>query len=376
MLRGVYILITTEKYFCLLLMIIFLLFAGKSHADFLKPVSDVSTSKSQQKETMSGRRFFNIEPVKEHNAWDMIKWVLTGNHQQWPQRVNLEPGDLPPARVEKGIRYTVVGHATVLLQVDGINILTDPIWSMRAGMFSWVGPKRVVLPGIEFDQLPKIDVVLLSHNHYDHMDIPTLRRLAKRDNPLILTGIGNRRTLMDSGIDNVKELDWWQGFAYDHVEVFFTPARHFSRRGLRDHNMSLWGSFVIRSSSGNICFIGDSGYGSFVKEIRKRFGPVDLAFIPIGAYDPAWMMETIHLTPEEAWQVHKDLDSHLSVAIHYGTFRLTDEGIDEPTQRLKKAISSGDEIFGRFVIPTFGKNMHVKKGIEELVNYQISNSCQ
>lgn len=306
-------------------------------------------------------RFDNIEPIKNHNAWDMIKWRVTGKREKWPKTVHIEPGEAPPARVATGIRYTVVNHSTVLIQVNGLNILTDPIWSMRAGLLSWMGPKRVVPPGIAFDQLPPIDIVLISHNHYDHMDIPTLVRLAKRDNPLMITGMGNQRILRQKGLNNIQELDWWQGFTRGGIEIFFTPARHFSRRGANDYNLSLWGSFIIRTPDGVICFLGDSGYGGFIKEIRKRFGPIDLAFIPIGAYKPAWMMETIHLTPEEAWHVHQDLESRLSVAIHFGTFQLTDEGIDEPAKRLGNAISSDSGAFGKFVVPTFGKGEDVNR---------------
>ncbi|KUG21509.1 outer membrane protein roma [hydrocarbon metagenome] len=343
-----------NKTFWLPLIIISFIVVFESGADFSVSAEDY---KSRYEETIFGRRFYNIEPVKHHNAWDMIKWGITGKRKKWPKEINIEPGDTPIIRVETGIRYTVVNHSTVLIQVNGINILTDPIWSMRASMLSWIGPKRVMPPGITFDQLPPIDVVLISHNHYDHMDIPTLERLAKRDNPLILTGIGNKQILKQYKVDNVKELDWWQKVTLGNVEFCFTPARHFSSRGVTDYNLSLWGSFIIKTPSGVICFIGDSGYGSFVGEIRRRFGPVDLSFIPIGAYEPAWMMETIHLTPEEAWQVHEDLGSRLSVAIHFGTFQLTDEGINEPVERLGKVILEKGEGFGKFLVPTFGKNM-------------------
>jgi L-ascorbate metabolism protein UlaG (beta-lactamase superfamily) len=311
---------------------------------------------------MFGQRFKNIHPVKHHNAWDMIKWGLTGNHKKWPDRVHLKPGERPSERIAAGIRYTVVNHSTVLIQADGVNILTDPIWSMRAGVFSFAGPKRVVAPGIAFDHLPPIDLVLISHNHYDHMDIPTLVRLAKRDKPVMVTGLGNRSILIDSGIGRVKELDWWEGFTAGDIKIYFTPARHFSRRGVTDYNASLWGGFVIKTPSGNICFIGDSGYGDFAKEIRERFGPMDLAFIPIGAYEPAWMMKTVHLSPEEAWRVHEDLESRLSVAIHFGTFQLSDEGINEPTERLNNiADKRKNKAAGKFVVPVFGKSVDVEK---------------
>lgn len=315
---------------------------------------------SRHEDTIFGRRFINIEPVKRHNAWDMLKWFSTGKRETWPVEIQNERGDKPPDRVKTGIRYMVVNHATVLIQVNGVNILTDPIWSERASRFSWIGPKRAVPPGIAFDHLPPIDIVLISHNHYDHMDMPTLKRLARRDNPLFVAGTGNQRTLKRSGIHNVTELDWWQGISQGGLEIYFTPARHFSRRGIADYNMSLWGGFVIKAPEGMIYFLGDSGYGRFVSEVRKRFGSFDLAFIPIGAYEPRWMMETIHLTPEEAVDVHHDLDSALSVGIHFGTFQLTDEGIDEPVKRLNKMIHEKGNQAGRFVVPAFGKSVEVK----------------
>lgn len=236
---GGYILNIMNKLFWLFLIIISLMPVFESRAGFSASVEDDGTYKSRYEDTMFGRRFYNVEPIKHHNAWDMVKWVVTGKREKWPEWVHIEPGDTPPERVETGIRYTVVNHATVLIQVDGINILTDPIWSMRASMLSWIGPKRVVPPGITFDQLPPIDVVLISHNHYDHMDIPTLERLAKRDNPLMVTGLGNQQILRRYGIKNVRELDWWKGFTKGGIEFCFTPARHFSRRGLTDYNMSL-----------------------------------------------------------------------------------------------------------------------------------------
>lgn len=350
-----------NKSLFILLIIIFLVSVPEGRADLSDSVKNNEAYKSRYEDTIFGRRYYNIEPVKRHNVFDLMKWYATGKRKKWPELINTEPYDAPPERHEKSIRYTVVNHATVLIQVDGVNILTDPILSMRASMFSWIGPKRCLPPAVSFDQLPHIDVVLISHNHYDHMDISTLERLVKRDNPLILTGLGNKQILKKHGIDNVTELDWWQNAASGAIEFFFTPARHFSSRGIADYNLSLWGSFIIKTSSGVICFIGDSGYGSFIKEIRKHFGPVTLAFIPIGAYEPAWMMESIHLTPEEAWQVHKELESDLSVAIHFGTFQLTDEGINEPAERLLKAVSSDSRTFGKFIVPKFGESIGVSQ---------------
>lgn len=332
----------------------------EGRADPLTPVESHGPYESRYRETMSGRQFYNIDPVKNHNAWDMIKWGLTGKHRKWPRQVAGTPGDTPPQRVEKGIRYLVVNHATVLIQIDGVNILTDPIWSKRASMVSWAGPKRVVAPGISFSQLPPIDAVLLSHNHYDHMDIPTLKRLAARDNPLVIAGLGNRRTLNRHGIDRVRELEWWQETQVGGVTILFTPARHFSRRGVTDYNRSLWGGFGILAPSGNICFIGDSGYGEFFKKIGERMGRVDLAFIPIGAYDPAWMMETVHLTPEQALDVHRDLGARRSVAIHFGTFQLTDEAMNEPATRIARLVEAKNPAGKNFMVPEFGRAMSLE----------------
>jgi len=315
-----------------------------------------------EKKPMCKRRFYNVEQVKHHTAWDFVKWLATRKRSRWPDRVRTEPCDPPPRQVSTGmIRYTVVGHSTVLIQADGVNILTDPIWSQRASMVSWAGPRRAVDPAIPFDKLPSIDAVLISHNHYDHMDIPTLKRLAAVHDPVFVAGLCNGRTLRRHGITRIVELGWWQEHECKGVRIIFTPARHFSGRGPFDYNRSLWGGFVMKVSGGTIYFAGDTGYGKHFKDIRDRLGPIDLAFIPIGAYDPAWMMETVHLSPSEAWQAHMDLDALVSVAIHFGTFQLTDEPIDEPVEKISTLARRNQGRGGIFVVPTFGKGVYLEE---------------
>jgi L-ascorbate metabolism protein UlaG (beta-lactamase superfamily) len=305
---------------------------------------------------LTGLRFLNPEPVKHHTAWDLVKWAVTGRRERWPRPVPVASGDTPPSRVGRGeLFYLVVNHATVLIQTDSLNMLTDPIWSKHPSLVSWAGPRRSHLPGITLDQLPPIDLVLLTHNHYDHMDIPTLKRLADRDNPMMVAGLGNARTLTRHSLINIKELDWWGKTRVSDVTVHFTPARHFCRRGLFDYNRSLWGSFVIETSRGPLFFAGDTGYGVFFEHIYHRFGPMALAFVPIGAYRPRWMMGSVHLDPEEAWQVHRVLAARRSVGIHFGTFQLTDEGMGEPAARIQKIATADIDQTGEFVVPRFGE---------------------
>lgn len=290
--------------------------------------------------------------------------IFSGDRKDWPTWVESETFSAPPARVDSAgqVRYTFINHATVLIQVDGINILTDPILSERCSPISWVGPKRVRAPGVEFDKLPKIDLVLISHNHYDHMDLPTLRRIFERDHPRIFTGLKNQKFLRDEGLATTEELDWWETRSVSKLKVHFVPTQHFSARTPFDRNETLWGSYVIQSSFGKIYFAGDTGYGTFFRLIEERFGPMDLSFIPIGAYLPRWFMGPIHLNPEESVKAHLDLQSKRSVGIHFGTFQLTDEGIDDPKADLEKALPEKGVSPEKFVVPKFGEGVDLETG--------------
>jgi L-ascorbate metabolism protein UlaG (beta-lactamase superfamily) len=244
------------------------------------------------------------------------------------------------------------------LQTDGLNVLTDPVWSERVSPVRWAGPRRVRAPGLAFERLPPVHLVLVSHSHYDHMDLATLRRLERHFRPLFLTGLGNGRLLRSQGLRRVEELDWWHRFDTGAgVEVTMTPARHFSRRGLFDTNRSLWGGFLLRDGRRKVYFAGDSAYGPHFAEIGRRAGGVDVALLPIGAYEPRWFMHSNHVNPDEAVRVHLDVDSRQSVAMHFGTFQLTDEPIDEPVRALGEALARHGVPGQHFRVPRFGETL-------------------
>lgn len=295
-----------------------------------------------------GRRFHNLPSGWPWDA-NFLKWQLNRQNGPWRKWVEAKPGAKPPARVDGGkLRLTFINHATTLIQMDGVNILTDPIWSERCSPVSFAGPKRHRPPGIRFDDLPKIDVVLISHNHYDHLDLPTLRSLRDRHKPRIITHLGNGALLRRHDIDEVEELDWWQP-ANASVRISSVPAQHFSSRGISDRNANLWGGFVISGTSGNVYFAGDTGWGNHFADIAARVGEIRLALLPIGAYLPRWFMRPAHISPAEAVDAHLALKAKTSVPMHYGTFNLGDDGEVEPVDDLRRAIAakkaSGIEIF-------------------------------
>jgi N-acyl-phosphatidylethanolamine-hydrolysing phospholipase D len=235
---------------------------------------------------------------------------------------------------------TWIGHATLLVQMDHVTFLTDPIWSDTASPVSF-GPRRFVAPGVALDALPPIDFVLISHNHYDHLDLPTLTALAARDSATrFFVPLGNAALLRESGIANVEELDWGGSLTHAGVRVTCVPSQHWSGRGLRDVRAALWSSWVVTGPSRSFYFAGDTGYFAGFTQIAKALGPFDLAALPIGAYEPAAMMKPSHLDPEEAVQAALDLHARAAVAIHYGTFDLSDEPLDEPPRRFVAAAAN------------------------------------
>jgi L-ascorbate metabolism protein UlaG (beta-lactamase superfamily) len=254
---------------------------------------------------------------------------------------------------------TFVNHSTFLLQLDGVNILTDPIWSERASPLTWIGPKRHRPPAIRFEDLPPIQVVLLSHDHYDHMDIPTLQRLAREHHPVIYTGLRNTRTLAKHGIGNVVELDWWEASSAGDMRITAVPAQHFSGRSPFNRDSTLWCGFVVESSSATICFAGDSGMGPHFEQIGQQFPSIDLAILPIGAFRPEWFMGEVHMSPAEAVQAHLRLGAKSSVASHFCTFRLADDGQDEPVERLREALAHTDLNGTEFLVPGLGEGREV-----------------
>jgi L-ascorbate metabolism protein UlaG (beta-lactamase superfamily) len=293
-----------------------------------------------------GKKFHNQYPPKRERSFrEILQWLSQRNPPKWPKRVHTKVHQLPSEPIHKGhVRITFINHSTVLIQTHHLNILTDPIWSERCSPFKWMGPKRVAPPGIKFEDLPPIHLVLLSHNHYDHFDIPTLRRLHRHHRPSVLVALGNGKLLKRTGIKEYAEMDWWQAHSMPHAKVTFVPAQHFSRRGLFDENMTLWGGFVIEGDFAPIYFAGDTGYGTHFHLIRKKFGPIGVAMLPIGAYIPRWLMSPVHMSPEDAVKAHLDLKASKSLGIHFGTFPLGDEPFEAPVNELERhKISAGLE---------------------------------
>lgn len=312
----------------------------------------------------NGLRFRNDASMVHAGLRDVGRWMATRKPIPWGRPRDVPPGPRPVERVEGSrLRATLVNHTTVLLQTHGLNILTDPIWSERCGPVPGVGPRRVRPPGIRFEDLPPIDVVLLSHNHYDHCDLRTLKRLARGHHPRVVVPLGCRAFLEGKGIPIFAELDWWDGVDLgNEVRVTAVPARHFSGRGLFDRDRSLWAGYVIATPAGNTFFAGDTGFGHHFEAIRDRFGQPRLALLPIGAFRPEWFMSRVHMSPDEALRAHAIVGARLSLATHFGTFRLADDGETEAAERIAAFDSARPAGETRFVVPSFGEAIEVKGG--------------
>jgi L-ascorbate metabolism protein UlaG (beta-lactamase superfamily) len=295
-----------------------------------------------------GEHFYNPPMGQPRVGAGLFQWLANRQPGPWRKWVDAAPGPIPPERVDNGaIRATFVGHSSVLLQFEGINVLLDPIWSKRASPVSFAGPKRHRPPGIRFEHLPKIHLVLQSHDHYDHFDVPTLRRIAAQWKPNFAVPLGVAPRLVSKKIatdSQIAELDWWQPAQFsDSIRITAVPARHFSGRGLRDRNRTLWAGYVIESPAGTILFAGDTAYGPHFAEIAARFPKIRLSLIPIGAYRPQWFMGPVHISPSDAVRAHKEVGAATSIGIHFGTFHLADDGEDEPVTELQRALDQEKE---------------------------------
>ena len=263
-------------------------------------------------------------------------------------------------RTERAITW--VGHATFLLQVGGLNVLTDPHFTERASPFGFVGPKRLVPPLPAMRDLPHIDAVVVSHNHYDHLDEGTVRHLAAQagGSPRFFVPLGLKAWFVGKGIHDVVEMDWWQTAEHRGVTFTFAPVQHWSARSPWDRNKTLWGGWRVEQGGFSFFFCGDTGYSQDFGDIRQRLGPVDLAAIPIGAYEPRWFMQVMHVNPEEAVKIHRDLGATHSIAMHWGTFVLTDEPIDEPPHRLATALREAAIPHERFWLMKHGETRRLE----------------
>lgn len=289
--------------------------------------------------------FINTDPgFSEAEFTEMAPWVVgklgdmftKAPHVDIPREYN----DGSIFKENKPYTSTWIGHSTVLIQMEGKNILTDPVWSSSVGPFKWTGSPRISDPGLPIEKLPPIDIVLISHNHYDHLDENSIEEIADRNpNARYFVPLRVRDWFEDKGIRNVEEYDWWEGGTCNNLKIICAPAQHFSGRWLNDRNQTLWCSWIVLGKK-RLYFGGDSGYCSHFKNIGKRFGPFDLALVPIGAYEPRKLMKPVHMNPEEAVQTNLDVRGKKMLGIHWGTFVLTDEPMDEPPKKLYEAVDA------------------------------------
>lgn len=285
------------------------------------------------------KAFHNDPPSAHKNLWDVWRWQWQRHPPQWVFRTNQHTPKLA-ARVYQGVRITPINHATVLIQMAGLNILTDPIWSERASPVSWAGPRRFHPPALPLTQLPPIDVVLVSHNHYDHCDLPTLQALQQQFSPLFITPLGNAELIAQAtGSSRIHTLDWWQTHTHGAVKLTLTPAQHWSSRFIFDRNQALWGGFMLDSGTHKVFFAGDTAWGEHFAHIRQRLGAPDVALLPIGAYLPRDFMRAQHIDPAEAVRAYQILGARAALGIHHATFQLADEGQDQAAQDLAHALA-------------------------------------
>lgn len=307
------------------------------------------------------RGFRNPDPEYAYTVGGRAARLLARTLEGWPARGKpLAAVDNDGAELRaNGWAPTVtwIGHSTFLVQLAGVNILTDPHWGERASPISFAGPRRLVPPGMRFEDLPKIDAVVISHDHYDHLDAGTVERLAREHSPTFFVPLGLREWLMDHGARKVVELDWWEARDFRGLRVTCTPAQHSSGRTLTDQNLRLWSSWVIAAPNHRLFFAGDSGYFRGFREIGQRLGPFDLAAIPIGGYSSYDRRHPNHVNPEEALQVFEDVRGRLMVPMHWGTFELNREPFQEPPQRLlREALQRGLEDHIALLSP--GQSVH------------------
>ncbi len=280
-------------------------------------------------------KFFNTTVKADKGLYSFLRWKLFTTPAKWPEKIEIDPKpSLLSPKSLNDVNITFVNHSTFLIQINGYNILTDPVWSERVSPVSFAGPKRVHPPGVTIEELPKIDIVLISHNHYDHLDIESIKKLEKKFSPAFFVPLGDKELLKSAGVQKVFDLDWWNKVNFNNIDISFVPTQHWSARGIFDRFDSLWGGYVVAWNGHKIFFGGDTGYSKHFKSINSKFGPMDISLIPIGAYAPRWFMQTMHMDPEEAIWAHKDLKSRYSIGMHYGTFQLTNESIDEPKTKL------------------------------------------
>ncbi len=344
------------------------LFAGLAAAAGLPAfwVSRMRNYEGPVSDHFDGRQFFDPDGTPPKSLGQVLRWQFGSNRQRhaWPDWAPSPYADTPPPRVTGAkVRLAFVGHASWLIQTAELNILIDPVWSDRASPFAFAGPNRHNAPGVAFEALPSIDVVLVSHGHYDHLDVATLSRLTGKFSPRVITPLGNDTTMRGAdGSIRAEAFDWHDRVDLGNgVAATLVPTRHWSARGLFDRNKSLWASFVLETPAGKLYIVCDSGYGDgrHFRNVRERHGALRLAILPIGAYEPRWFMQDQHMNPPDAVKALEDCGAAQALAHHHGTFQLTDEAIDAPVIALGEALEAARIPRERFVALKPGQVMEI-----------------
>lgn len=303
----------------------------------------VSTYKGPVTDHFDGKKFFN-PPANEMGSFkDLMLHQLKGNRKKWPAFIpRAENQEKVEPKVNGGISYKQINHATILIQTQNVNILTDPVFSKRASPLQFMGPARFRETSLALENIPNIDLIVISHDHYDHLDIKSLQYFSEKHKSKILVGLGLKGYLEKFNITNVEELDWQESFEYKGIKSTFLRCNHWSNRFASPY-ATLWGSWMLQSESKNIYYAGDTAFDSHFEAIKSQFNRIDLALIPVGAYEPRFFMKYVHMNPSDAFKAHEILDPEKSFAIHWGTFRLTDESLFDPIEELQKIIESKDD---------------------------------
>ena len=305
----------------------------------------------------NGKTFINPSGIPSNGLPEVFKYMTSREAEKWTENyesyVRSEP--LPDGQPDK-INITFVNHSTFIIQYEDITVVTDPIWSKRCSPTQLIGPKRMRPPGVNYEDLKDVDLVIISHNHYDHLDENTIKSLIRDFDPLFIVPLGVEHIISNFGSSKVKSLDWWDDLNEKGIKITAVPANHFSSRGGFDRDQTLWAGFVIEYHGHRTYFAGDTGYGDIFKTIGARLGPIDISFIPIGAYLPRWFMSPIHVSPEEAVMIHKDVQSNQSIGMHFGTFALADNGPYTPIHDLYKSLLKSNTAKQDFLVPDEGSS--------------------